>query len=173
MRRTPSTSNRLRRAVALVLAGFLGVTQMSCGILMHPERSGHHGGRLAVVSVLLDCCWLLVGLVPGVVALGIDFASGGAWHVKGEHGHGHDHSSAPAGHVAVRVGGNAPQACELSLRIVDAGGVDLVAPARARVEKGARIDPLELALPKTAAPDSQIVLAIDGREQGRWPAPAR
>ena len=151
-----------RRFAPLALAAVMAFTQTRCGILFHPERSGNEGGRLAVFSVLLDCCWLFVGVVPGVVALAIDFASGGAWFSTSEL------VMVPGERVALRIPGPAPAACDVSLRVVDAGGRDLAVASRAHVAKGARADGISVEIPARAPVGASLVLAIDGREQGRW-----
>lgn len=102
------------RLAALSLAAALAVGQTGCGIIFHPERSGNRPGKLDVTAVVLDCCWLLVGVVPGVVALAVDFGTGGAWH-----------SSGPLGHAP----GESDER-HVMLRVLDASGRDLVPPVR-------------------------------------------
>jgi hypothetical protein len=59
-------------ATAVVPAG-------GCGYLLHPERRGNHGGTIDGASLVMDLLWLLPGVVPGVVALIVDFSSGAVY----------------------------------------------------------------------------------------------
>jgi hypothetical protein len=149
--------------VLLVLATALVFGQTSCGILLNPERTEATRGRLDAVAVVLDCCWFLAGIVPGVVALGVDLVTGGAWHTQVVV------DGPPTGElVMVRISGRAPAACEISLRFVDASGDEIGLPVRARVAQGKEAKCLTIAIPTSAPPGAELVLAIDGREQGRW-----
>ena len=55
-------------AVALPLTG--------CGTLLYPERRGQTGGRIDPGVAVLDGVGLLLFLVPGLIAFGIDFSTG-------------------------------------------------------------------------------------------------
>ena len=70
----------MKKVICAILVAAMAFTETRCGILFHPERSGNRGDRLDVFAVVLDCCWLFVGIIPGVVALVIDFSSGGAYY---------------------------------------------------------------------------------------------
>lgn len=157
-----NTNRRMRTSVALCLAGTLAFSQPACGILLHPTRAEGPRGQLDVVVVAIDCAWLLVGVVPGVVALAIDFASGGAWHPKGEV------SVAPGEQIRLNINGPAPAACEISLRVVDASGRDLAPETRVSVAEGGCADCIAIAIPADAPSGAALLLAIDGREQSRW-----
>ena len=50
-----------------------------CGYLLHPERRGNDGGTIDGGSLIMDLLWLLPGVVPGVVALVVDFSSGAVY----------------------------------------------------------------------------------------------
>ncbi len=47
----------------------------SCATLLYPERKGNKS-RVAVVPLIFDIIWLGAGIVPGVVALTVDFKNG-------------------------------------------------------------------------------------------------
>jgi hypothetical protein len=53
-----------------------------CGYLLHPERRGTQSGTIDSATMVMDLLWLLPGIVPGVVALIVDFSSG-AIYVRG------------------------------------------------------------------------------------------
>lgn len=63
-----------------ITAGLLSavlVTQLTaCGTIFHPERKGLSGGRLDPAIVALDGLGLILFLIPGLVAFGIDFYHG-------------------------------------------------------------------------------------------------
>ena len=55
-----------------------GATTASCAYVLHPERrnSGRTSGRLDTVPLVLDILWFLPGIIPGVIALIVDFTTG-------------------------------------------------------------------------------------------------
>ena len=60
---------------ALLSSGLLGLC--SCAWTLHPERRGTTPhGHVDTVPLIIDILWFLPGLVPGVVCLAVDFASG-------------------------------------------------------------------------------------------------
>lgn len=52
---------------------------VSCGFILYPERRGRTHGRVDPVVLVLDCLWLIPGIIPGVVALVVDFVTGGIY----------------------------------------------------------------------------------------------
>jgi hypothetical protein len=67
------TVNSISLAVIMLL-----VIQLSaCGTMLYPERRNQPpGGRIDVGVALLDGFWLLVGIIPGVIAFAVDFSTG-------------------------------------------------------------------------------------------------
>lgn len=66
-----------RRRHLQALLGGCGVAALSgCATILHPERKGNYKGRIAVGSLILDLLWFIPGLIPGVIALVVDFSSG-------------------------------------------------------------------------------------------------
>ena len=49
---------------------------IGCGTILYPERRNKEPGRLDVGVVLLDGFWLLIGIIPGIIAFAVDFSSG-------------------------------------------------------------------------------------------------
>jgi hypothetical protein len=74
---------RSRFLVAIVLA-LMTFTTVNCGFILYPERRGNMPGDVDGVVLVMDCLWLLVGVVPGVVALVVDFTTGSIYF--GGHG---------------------------------------------------------------------------------------
>jgi hypothetical protein len=65
---------RLRTVSALVAAT---MAFSSCAYIQHPERRGSTAkGQVDTVPLVIDIVWLVVGIIPGVVCLAVDFSSG-------------------------------------------------------------------------------------------------
>lgn len=151
-----------KKTMGWSLIAVLLVSQSGCGILMHPERRYESRGEIDPTAVLLDCCWLFVGVLPGVAALGIDIASGGAWFPKKMF------ALAPGKEVNLRMNGNAPADCQLSLRLIGPDGQVLGTPQYLEVIKNQKVEGIRLKLPANTPDQAKLVLAIDGRDQGHW-----
>jgi len=60
-----------------VVVSVVMITQLyGCGTLIYPERRNQTTGNIDVGVTLLDGLWLLVFIIPGVVALAVDFTTG-------------------------------------------------------------------------------------------------
>jgi hypothetical protein len=55
---------------------FIMLWTTSCGTIIYPERRGQSAGKVDVGVAVLDGIGLLFFLVPGIVAFGVDFATG-------------------------------------------------------------------------------------------------
>jgi hypothetical protein len=109
--RNQAMTNRWIRAVAATTMLSFGVGSIGCGYLLHPERRGNRGGYVAGGTLVMDLLWLIPGLVPGVVALVVDFSSG-AIYVNG----GYALRASDNGTVALRLPDSVtPQVLELRL----------------------------------------------------------
>src|SRR5512138_3082509 len=77
------TTRSIRTLAATTLLA-TGLSAAGCGYYLHPERRGNtsnaDGGML-----VLDILWLLPGIVPGVIALIVDFTSGAIYTNHGGH----------------------------------------------------------------------------------------
>jgi hypothetical protein len=62
--------------VATTLLTTTAVGTTGCGYFLHPERRGNTGGGVDGGTLVMDLLWLLPGVVPGVIALVVDFSSG-------------------------------------------------------------------------------------------------
>lgn len=70
-------SGRLFASVICAVVTVALMTQMlGCGTIIYPERRGQKTGRVDVGIALLDALWLLVFIIPGVVAFAVDFTTG-------------------------------------------------------------------------------------------------
>jgi hypothetical protein len=74
----------MRPLIRAVLVALL-VSQVACGTLLYPERRFQKpSGRLDPGVVLMDAACMLFFLVPGVVALVVDFATGAIYVPQGQ-----------------------------------------------------------------------------------------
>ena len=92
----------------------LAAGPLACGYILHPERRGTQSGRIDGATMVMDLLWLLAGIIPGVVALIVDFSSG-AIYVRG----GSALRLEPGGRLAVRLP-RSPNPARLELRLVTA-----------------------------------------------------
>ncbi len=157
--------------ISVLLAG-LTMSSLNCGIIFHPERSGRAGGRVDVAALVLDCLWLLVGVVPGVVALVVDFATGGIYEGGGR--------SAQAGQrIDLQFKGVAPLSANMGFTLVGPDGSTRelgksnvqIGEARA---SGATADEGPLMLPEDLAPGHYALnISVNGRKTATLPLNVR
>jgi len=155
---------RNRYLVAVALATML-VSSSGCGTLLYPaRRDAKASTTLDTRVVILDCLWFFAGIIPGVVALAVDFVTEAAYFSEGE-----AHASS-GDTVSVNVYGAAPADCMMELRLVDSNGHDLTKPACVAAVTGEELDSgLSLVMPSEVEnQEATLILALDGREQVRW-----
>jgi hypothetical protein len=58
------------------LAAILLCQMIGCGTLIYPEGKGQTGGRIDPGIAILDAAGLLLFIIPGVIAFGVDFTTG-------------------------------------------------------------------------------------------------
>lgn len=150
------------KAWALILLIALPSATIDCGVILHPERNGNRAGRVDVGALVMDCLWLLAGVVPGVVALVVDFASGGMYES------GSALNATPGQHLTFHLRGKAPQDAEVTVAIEEPEGPPVVLFNR-RVARGEELNPIELALPAGLATGTHsLVLALNKRTKAGW-----
>lgn len=66
----------MKRAVAILALVVLVLKSAACGLLIYPERKGQKSGQIDPGVAILDAAGLIVFLVPGLVAFGVDFVTG-------------------------------------------------------------------------------------------------
>ncbi|MCL4478294.1 MAG: hypothetical protein M1381_04235 [Deltaproteobacteria bacterium] len=155
-----------RFLIAVVLI-FMMLSTVNCGFLLYPERRGNRPGVIDGTVLVMDCLWLLAGVVPGVVALVVDFTSGSIYF--GGHGNTHrwnrrridirmnDSMNAPAFrvHPGDRIGfnlaGPAPAAAE----------VDVILSPESGVHKAVTL--LDRKYVKGEASEKMVMLTIPGK----------
>ena len=73
------------RVLTAVVIGLILVSSSGCGTLLYPaRRDGTPSRQLDSRVVILDCLWLVAGVIPGVVALAVDLTTGAAYFSEGE-----------------------------------------------------------------------------------------
>jgi len=55
----------------------------SCARILHPERVGNRGGAVDVVPLVVDILLFIPGLVPGLIAIVVDFGTGAIYVQNG------------------------------------------------------------------------------------------
>ena len=71
------TTLAVTAACALVFAG--------CGTIFYGERIGQKSSdKIDPTVLVLDCCGLLFGIIPGVVALAVDFSNRTIYYTASE-----------------------------------------------------------------------------------------
>ena len=89
----------IRRTIAAAtLLTLVNLPVSGCGYFLYPERRGNQSGSIHAPTMVMDLLWLLAGIVPGVVALVVDFSSG-AIYVQGQRAL----VVSPDSHISVRL----------------------------------------------------------------------
>jgi hypothetical protein len=73
------------KRLAALAALFLMLHLSACGMLLYPERRGQTSGRVDPVVAVLDGIGLLVFIIPGIVAFGVDIGTGTIYLPSGKH----------------------------------------------------------------------------------------
>jgi len=75
----------LYKCVALVVVFSFVVLVTNCGTLLYPQRLRQEPSRkVHAPTVIMDSLWLLVFIIPGVVALAVDIANGTIYYSEAE-----------------------------------------------------------------------------------------
>lgn len=105
---------RPRLVSGLLTTTLLATTPLGCGYFLHPERRGN-SSNVDAGTLVMDLLWLLPGIIPGVIALAVDFSSGAVYRNGG--GTRSAVLISPKGHVAVRLPVSA-QPLQVEVRLV-------------------------------------------------------
>jgi len=103
---------RLIRGVAATTLLTTAVSSTGCGYFLYPERRGN-SGNVDAATLVMDLLWLIPGVVPGVVALIVDFSSGAIYRGHGRYAV----RMSPRGHLAVHLP-DSPSPAQLQFRLV-------------------------------------------------------
>jgi len=95
------------RTLIFALTASLLFMTIRCGFLLYPERRGRPPQELEKIDpvvLIMDCAWLLVFIVPGLVALLVDTTTGGLYMSGG----GKSTNLHPGQKMAFRLNGESP-----------------------------------------------------------------
>ena len=150
------------KVLVLVMLVALTAATINCGVLMHPERNGKKGGKIDTTALVLDCLWLIVGVVPGVVALVVDFATGGIY------GPGMAMNVTPGREFAFRLPGPAPTDAEVAVTLESPDG-NAVSLLDRKVAQGEEIGLMNFALPTKLADGKYFMsLTVNDVPTAEW-----
>jgi len=153
-----------RGLVTVVTIAFI-LAVSGCGTLMHAERMHRKpSDKIDPEVVALDCAWLLVGVIPGVVALAVDFHNKTIYFSESE-------LDAEAGDdVSIHFHGKAPVGSQVALQLLDPNDRDLVTPVQVRAAAGGQLQQsLTLTIPEDTNVDGlRLILSVNGRPQVTW-----
>jgi len=157
-----------RLVAVITLVALLAMTT-NCGFILYPERRGQKEGQinlndLDVVVLVLDILWFIPGIIPGAVALAVDFLTGCIYM--------------PAQNVKVksktsfllRLHQPAPAEATLSLTLEDPSGAEAIATLfEKEVAEGEKVGEVMLRLPDgIASGDYRLAVKVNGETQASW-----
>jgi len=64
------------KALVAIFIAIMTVQLSGCGLVLHPERKGQRSGNLDPAIAVLDAAGLLLFVVPGLIAFGVDLYYG-------------------------------------------------------------------------------------------------
>ncbi|MCL4558250.1 MAG: hypothetical protein M1491_06430 [Deltaproteobacteria bacterium] len=73
---------RSRFLIAAVLA-LMVFMSVNCGYILYPWRRGNPPGDIDGGTLVMDILWFIPGIVPGAIALAIDFSTGSIYLGRG------------------------------------------------------------------------------------------
>jgi hypothetical protein len=154
------------RTVAVVVLVALMLASVQCGYILHPERKNQKSGDIDVPVLIMDCAWLLVWIVPGVVALVVDFTTGCIYQPSGPKKVGLRHDS----RLSFRLNDPAPADATVAVTIEDPAGLQVKATLLEKsVAQGERIGTVNLALPAgLERGDYKLAVKINGETSVAW-----
>ncbi|MFW6145929.1 MAG: hypothetical protein ACOC7R_01190 [Planctomycetota bacterium] len=163
------------RLTSWVVFVALLVATTGCGYILYPERRTRPLSDTIDASVVIfDCLWLLVGVVPGVVALIVD-GTNDTWYYTEEElaqkgwADQQTRRTIPRGtEMQVRLHGPAPEDVTVALRLLAPDGT-VLADSTTTPDPLTDLQALSLTVPDdTRATDGTLVLEVDGRRQVGW-----
>jgi hypothetical protein len=66
----------MRRFLIGLITVVMALQTTSCGLVLHPERQGQTSGKIDPGVAILDAAGLIVFIIPGLIAFGVDFMTG-------------------------------------------------------------------------------------------------
>lgn len=66
----------MRRFLVSLVLSVMVLQTASCGLVLYPERQGQKSGKIDPGVAILDAAGLIVFIIPGLIAFGVDFLTG-------------------------------------------------------------------------------------------------
>jgi hypothetical protein len=159
-------TRRTIRYIATATMLTVGSSSIGCGYYLYPQRRGNRSD-VDAGTLVMDLLWLLPGLIPGIIALAVDFSSG-AIYTRGRTAV----LLSPDGRVAVRLP-RASRSVRLEFRLVTRSGRILarqnavIGPAtrdgesvELRVTEAMRSEAAPTGVPGGARPTEEMFLEV-------------
>lgn len=155
------------RIAAVVVVMAMSFATVQCGYILHPEREGNKGGTddIDVPVLIMDCAWMLVGIIPGVIALGVDFYTGCIYETGTE-------TQAKAGDtLGLRLRGEAPLDATVSVTMESKAGDYQTTLFQESVDRGHEKDkPYVFTIPENVEKGQyQLSINVNGATNAAWP----
>ncbi len=158
------------RFLALMVMVAMVVGTARCGLIIYKERRDRKppkpdARKIDPAVLIMDCAWLLVGIIPGAVALIIDFATGGVY-LSGKTSNLRSGDS-----VAFRFRGPAPVDANIMVIVEDRATRKAVSSLFMKdVSRGEELeDKVILSIPESIDPGAyNLALKIDGVTKASW-----
>ena len=112
---------RLTRYLRPIAAASALALLTSCAAILYPERRGARSGRLDVVPLVVDILLFIPGLIPGLIAIIVDFGTGAIYTGTGS---AEVQDVGRHGTIAIQPG-ELPEGKKLSMRLLDEDGTVL------------------------------------------------
>lgn len=151
------------QAVAVVVLAALLAGSVNCGLILHPERKGTKGGKIDGPILVMDCLWLLAGVVPGVVAIVVDFATGCVYES------GMAVNARPDDSLTFRLRGPAPENARVSVTLASRDGGRNEELLTRSVTIGEEAGEMRFNVPADLTPGAYLLdLNVDGQVKASW-----
>ncbi len=153
-----------QKLVLLALAGALVLTTLNCGYILYPERKGQAKGDFDIPVLIMDCLWFIPGVIPGAVALIVDFTTGCIYEPA---------TAVPkkktGDDLQLRMRGKAPAEADLQVSLRGPGGYAVLLD-RHYAQGEEQFGTVSATLPEQIAPGNyQLILSVNGIENAAWP----
>jgi len=154
------------RTMAVVVLVAVMLASVQCGYILHPERKNQKSGNIDVPVLIMDCAWLLLYIVPGVVALVVDYTTGCIYQPSGPK----KVSLRPDSRIVFRLNDPAPADAAVAVTLEDPTGLQVKATLLEKsVAQGERIGTIALALPAgLERGDYKLTLKVNGETSESW-----
>ncbi len=143
------------RIVTLAILLSFSLSLSNCAYILKPEQRGNSQGEIDTTNLVFDILWLIPGLIPGIVALAVDFGNGAIYRGGGKRA---SYLVPKDGHINVTLPSNIQGAYEL--RLVDSHGVVLASDSAVLMEEGSPEQNIGIDLNAVTFDDHNLTLEL-------------